>query len=255
MSRIEGALPFQAQHETVQTAANAQEANIIAGSEEFAFFRQSRGQWERYSPHVPKEFEGAELFLSWDAECFQNGIAVPRPDLVADHLIELIGRPADLAKELVPGPQTQIDAVLQYLARVCLHERNHDVPEAEIDTSLDQRAGLVAKNLFDRVNRGRQEGLHSPAAESVVLQCALRNAAKDFSTFLAGQFFTDNQNGNRTRSASERRYRFAEYLRRFRLDHSIDNILVDFTGCFGGDDEAGLGLPELNPIGNIHDDV
>src|SRR3984957_12834845 len=162
-------LPFQSQHQTVQSAADTEESDPVARPKEFTFLSQGGCEGKRNGSHIAEELERAELFFAWNAESFQDRIAMPRSHLMADHFVELIFAPTDLVEKLTPGAQTQIDTILEHFAGVRFHERDHDVAEAEVDTSLHERAGLMAKNFLDCLHGGRQKRLHAPAAECVVL--------------------------------------------------------------------------------------
>ena len=64
----------------------------------------------RYSK-VEKSFSGGM------PSALQDRVAVAGADLVADDLVDLFDRPAELAEERLPGPQAEIDAVLQHRRR------------------------------------------------------------------------------------------------------------------------------------------
>src|SRR5438552_8847664 len=78
--------PLQPQHQAVQPAADAQPTDAVARLQELALLRQRRRQRQRHRADVAQVLVGRELLLRRDAQRLQNRLAVPGPDLVADHL-------------------------------------------------------------------------------------------------------------------------------------------------------------------------
>ena len=116
-------------------------------------------------------------------------------------------------------------------------------------------AGLVAEDLLDGEHGGRQDRLHAPAAEGVILRGVLGDATEELAALFPRQFLTGHQHGHRTRAAGERRHRVAKELERLGPHHAVDDVFVDLAGGFGGDHQARPRLPQFDPIGDVHDAV
>src|SRR6185312_16959151 len=102
----------------------------------------------------------------------------------------------ELGEEGVPGAVAELDAVLEHLAGVGLHERYLDVAQAQIeplpqqrrgpggqfvrplDSFLHEGAGIRPEHLADRADRGRENRLESPAAQMMMLRFVLDHAAE-----------------------------------------------------------------------------
>src|SRR5262249_822626 len=128
-----GGLPLEPEHQAVQPAADAEEADAVAGLEELAFLGESGSQRQRDGADVAEVLVGAEVLLRRDPEGLQHRLTMPGADLVTDHLVQGLASPAELAEERLPGAVPEFHAVLQHLAGVSLHEGDHGVLEAEVN--------------------------------------------------------------------------------------------------------------------------
>src|SRR5204863_4998965 len=99
--------PLEAEHQAVQPAADAEEADAVAGPEELALLRDGRGDRQRHGADVAEVLERAEVLLRRDADRPQHRLAVAGADLVADHLVEVVAAPAELREELLPGAHAE----------------------------------------------------------------------------------------------------------------------------------------------------
>src|SRR5689334_12834958 len=80
-------LPLDAQHQAIEAAADAEEADAVAGAEELALLGEGGGQGQRDSAHIAEERVGGVFLLGRDAQGAEDGIAVAGADLVADDLV------------------------------------------------------------------------------------------------------------------------------------------------------------------------
>ena len=87
--------PFHPQHQAVQSAADAQEADAVAGPQELALLGQRRGQRQRHGADVA-QIAGTSRSPSPRAmpSDLQDRVAMAGADLVADHLVHLLRRPS-----------------------------------------------------------------------------------------------------------------------------------------------------------------
>src|SRR3954471_15967490 len=87
--------PFEAQHQTIESAADAEEGDAVAGPEEVAVLGQGGGDGERDGADVAEVGIGAELLLLGDPERLEDRLAMSRADLVADDLVDPVAGPAE----------------------------------------------------------------------------------------------------------------------------------------------------------------
>src|SRR4051794_27587301 len=100
-------LPFQAEHQAVQAAADAEEADAVARLQELALLGDRRGDRQRHRADVAEVFERTEVFFRRNADRAEHRLAVAGAHLVADHLVEVLAVPAELRQEALPRPQAE----------------------------------------------------------------------------------------------------------------------------------------------------
>src|SRR5205823_5436049 len=102
--------PFHAQHQAVEAAADAEEADAVAGQQEAALLGEGGRQRQRHGTDVAQVRERRVILVARDAEGFEDGVAMAAADLVADDLVHGVGGPAEPGEERLPGAQAEFDA-------------------------------------------------------------------------------------------------------------------------------------------------
>src|SRR5580698_8199751 len=116
------ASPLDSEHETVEPAADAEQADTVSAPQESGLGRERCGDRHRDRADVAERLVGGIVALLRYLKRAEHSISVTGSDLVADHAVDVGGPPSADRVEAVPRLPGQGDAVLEDLRRVCVHD-------------------------------------------------------------------------------------------------------------------------------------
>ena len=87
------------EHQAIEPAADPEKRDPVAPVQEITVLGQGRRQRKRDRAHVAQERVRRKILRLGDRQRFEDALAVRRAHLVADHLVDLVLAPAQLAQE------------------------------------------------------------------------------------------------------------------------------------------------------------